>query len=103
MNSPSIKTLRQIVHELRRSASRKDLKDSLIMQYILQQYRKFSTTDQQVCKAVEEVNAIANTYLCYLKSTRIQQEIHDQYHNKGERSIRETANIVGFKLPHDPK
>jgi len=102
MNS-GIKTLRQITHELRHTSPQGTLKDSLVLRYILDQYRKFKMTDQQVCKATEEVNFIANTYLCYLRSSRMEQEIHKLYHARGERSVRETADIVGFKLPQDPK
>ena len=103
MYANSIKTLRQIIHELRYANPRGSLKDSLVLRYLFDQYRRFNTTDQQICKAKEEVLYAANTFLCYLRSSRIQQEIHAQYHGKGERSIKETANIVGFKLPHDPK
>ncbi|KAG7201019.1 hypothetical protein KM043_003371 [Ampulex compressa] len=31
------------------------------------------------------------------------KEIRSRYTGKGERSIKETADLVGFKLPHDPK
>ncbi|KAF2893310.1 hypothetical protein ILUMI_12866 [Ignelater luminosus] len=101
--SASLKTLRHITHELRQSSPQGSLKDSLVLRYIFDQYHKFKTTEQQVCKAQEEVNFIANSYLCYLRSTRKRQEIHDQYHGRGERSVEETARLVGFKLPHDPK
>lgn len=49
------------------------------------------------------MNFIANSYLCYLRSSRMSQEIHDEFHGKGERTVAETAHMVGFKLPHDPK
>ncbi|KAB0802349.1 hypothetical protein PPYR_04535 [Photinus pyralis] len=103
MYANSIKTLRQIIHELRRAIPQGNLKDNLAIRYLFDQYRLFNMTDQQICKAKDEVLFAANTYLCYLRSSRIQQEIHNQYHGKGERSVKETANIVGFKLPHDPK
>ena len=31
------------------------------------------------------------------------KKIHDEYHSKGEKTFEETAKLVGFKLPHDPR
>ncbi|KXJ69267.1 hypothetical protein RP20_CCG028028 [Aedes albopictus] len=45
----------------------------------------------------------AETYLCYLRSVRKHKELSEMYSGRGERSIRDTADMVGFKLPHDPK
>ena len=42
-------------------------------------------------------------YRTYLASQRKYMELHDEYNSKGERSVEETAKLVGFKLPHDPK
>ena len=39
----------------------------------------------------------------YLAAQRNYRKLHDEYNSKGERSVEETAKIVGFKLPHDPK
>lgn len=101
----ALNTLRQLISELRYAtpASQGGLKDNLIFQYIKNQFRKYKTTDQQLCKAREEMNFMARTYLCYLKSLRLEQEIRKEFHGRGERSTAETAKIVGFKLPHDPK
>ncbi|KAK9758449.1 hypothetical protein QE152_g607 [Popillia japonica] len=67
------------------------------------QYRKHYTTDEQLCKSREEMKFMANTYLCYLRSSRLHKEINEEFHGKGERSVGETASMLGFKLPHDPK
>lgn len=98
-----VSILRQIISELRQTLPRDSLRDNLAVGYILGQYRKHKTMSDQLCKAREEMEFMAKTYLCYLKSSRMQQEIHNEFHGKGERSVRETANLVGFKLPHDPK
>ncbi|KAL1490540.1 hypothetical protein ABEB36_013216 [Hypothenemus hampei] len=98
-----LQTLRGVIRELRYSLPDRTLKDNIAFRYIMNQYRKYRTTDQQICKAQEEMDFIANTYLCYLRSSRLSQEIHDEFHGKGERSIEDTARMVGFKLPHDPK
>lgn len=97
------RVLRQIVSELRQILSSGSLKDNTTYQYILSQYRKFRTTDEQLCRAREEMNFVANTYLTYLRSSRLRNQICDEFHGKGERSVADTAKLVGFKLPHDPK
>lgn len=101
--SPNVKTLRKLVSELRIASSSGKLKDSPAIEYIFNQYKKFKVTDQQLCKAQEEMRYMSETYLSYLKSTRKYKELHKHYKGKGERSTEETAGLVGFKLPHDPK
>jgi hypothetical protein len=103
MSQGVVRTLRQLVSEVRHISSEKKLQDSLLIKYIMMQFRKYKETDQQLCKAQEEMKFLASSYLCYLRSQRRYEEIHNQYHAKGERSVKETANMVGFKLPHDPK
>lgn len=103
MGGQTLRILRQLLSELRHMSFDGNLKDSLLKKYIFQQYRKFQITDLQLCKAREEMNFLAQSYLCYLQSQRRYKEIHEQYHAKGERSVKETADMVGFKLPHDPK
>lgn len=100
---PNLSLLRQIISELRYALPEGSLKDNLTLKYIISQFRKYKTTDEQLCKAKEEMESIARTYLCYLKSLRLEKQILDQYHGKGERTVSETAKMVGFKLPHDPK
>lgn len=104
MELPAVmKSLRQLTSELRKITSNSKIRETLQMQFILSQYRRNRVTDQQLCKAQEEMKFMADTYRCYLKSLRIHGEILSEYHGRGERTIEETANIVGFKLPHDPK
>lgn len=98
-----INMVRQLISELRHVLPNGKLKDNLMLKYILNQYKKYQTTSEQLCKAREEMDFMAKTYLCYLRSSRLSQEIHSEFHGKGERSVRDTANLVGFKLPHDPK
>lgn len=49
------------------------------------------------------MRSLAETYTSYLKSQRLYTKVHEEFHSKGERSVAETARLVGFKLPHDPK
>lgn len=100
---PPLNTLRLLLNELRMASKDGTLKDNLASKYILDQFRKYNTTDQQLCKAKEEVQYLGQTYLCYLNSSRKYTEIYLDYKGKGERSVRETADMVGFKLPQDPR
>ncbi|KAH8276712.1 hypothetical protein KR044_003505 [Drosophila immigrans] len=98
------KVLRSLLHELRQAASDPGgIKNSLAARYVLAQYKKFETTDQQLCKARNEAIFLGQTYLTYLSSQRQYNDIYKEYHSRGERSVKETANLVGFKLPTDPK
>lgn len=102
--TPSLRVLRQLASEVRFGSSHGKLRtDSPQMKYILSQYHHYRVTDQQLCKAQAEMEHLATTYLCYLQSVRRAGEIHQTYKGKGERSVHDTANLVGFKLPHDPK
>jgi len=71
--------------------------------FVRRQFRKHQTTDQQHCKAREEMFHLGDAYETYLRSQRTWLAFHQEYHAKGERSVADTAQIVGFKLPHDPK
>nr|CAD7201630.1 unnamed protein product [Timema douglasi] len=95
--------LRQLTKELRHCSPEQTPSKSLVMRYVIAQSRHYKETDQQLCKARDEVMFMGETYLCYLQSLRRYQDIHTHYAGKGERSVRETADMVGFKLPHDPK
>lgn len=95
---------RSLLNELRLANPTGKLnKDSLAVKYITSQFEKHQTTDEILCKAREEMKFLGETYLCYLQSLRKYNEINSEYKGKGERSVKDTANMVGFKLPHDPK
>ncbi|KAJ6636350.1 SRR1-like protein, partial [Pseudolycoriella hygida] len=94
---------RSLINELRLASPNGIMnKDALVFKYISSQFRKYKTTDQQLCKAREEMKFLGSTYLCYLRSLRKQVDIQKHYKGSGERSVKNTADMVGFKLPHDP-
>lgn len=96
--------LREIIRELRlTNYTYKSLKESPAYQFIAKSFRRNQVTTEQTCKAQQESEYMANTYLCYLKSSRKAAQLRNEYHGQGERSVRSTADMVGFKLPHDPK
>lgn len=97
------KTLRGILNELRLASTNSCIKNSLTAKYVLAQFKKYQTTDEQLCKEKDEMLFLGNTYLCYLQSSRNYKRINDEYKGAGERTVEDTAKMVGFKLPHDPK
>ncbi|XP_050484749.1 protein FMC1 homolog [Bombus huntii] len=99
----NIKLLHTLIQEIRRTSSQQKSENNIMTQYILEQARSHRETSEVLCKAREELKNLAETYLCYLNSQRVCKEIQIRYAGKGERSIKETADLVGFKLPHDPK
>lgn len=99
----AVKTLRTLLNELRLASPNGTIKDSLGANYILSQFRRYQTTDELLCKEKDEMLFLGQTYLCYLQSSRAYKKINDEYKGVGERSVESTANLVGFKLPHDPK
>lgn len=97
----ALQSYRRLLNELRRNSPSATLRrDSLPVKYIASQYRKYKTTDEQLCKAREEMQYLCNTYLCYLQSLRKQNELHHHYKGCGERNAETTANMVGFRMPH---
>lgn len=95
---------RSLLNELRLANSTSRMhKDSLAAKYIANQFEKHQTTDEILCKAREEMKFLGETYLCYLQSLRKFNEIQRVYKGKGELNTKDTADMVGFKLPHDPK
>ncbi|KAG5683669.1 hypothetical protein PVAND_012936 [Polypedilum vanderplanki] len=98
-----VKILRGILNELRQASPNGCIKDSLAAKYVISQFKKYQTTDEQLCKEKNEMLFLGNTYLCYLQSSKNYKRINDEYKGAGERTTEETARMVGFKLPHDPK
>ncbi|KAI8514364.1 hypothetical protein Bbelb_086880 [Branchiostoma belcheri] len=78
------------------------VKETIAYNYLMEQYRKHQVTDQRICRAHQELQRNAETYLCLLKSTRLQQALHAEYYGKGERTTEETAKMLGFDLPQNP-
>lgn len=102
-SKPTLVTLRQLLSELWKQSYSKKRSENQMVLYIFDQYRKYQTTDQQLCKAIDEMHFKAKAYCDYLQNSRRVMEINAEFKGKGERSVEETANMVGFKLPHDPK
>ncbi|XP_059083433.1 protein FMC1 homolog [Tigriopus californicus] len=97
-------TLRGILRELRHlHPDETKLQGSASANFLLNQFRRHEVTEKQHCKANEEMNHLANSFEAYLRGQRLWGNVHEEYHTKGERSVEETARLVGFRLPHEPK
>ena len=96
--------LRELIREIKlTNRTHQPLRESPIYQFIGKQFRQNQVTEEQICKASTESRYLADTYLTYLKSSRKAAQLKNEFHGQGERSVRSTADLVGFKLPHDPK
>jgi len=99
----TLKGLRCLTSELRHTfAPGTKLRDTRITQYVLNQYRKNQTTEKQHCKAAQEMTYLADSYATYLQSQRKWKELTDEYQNKPDLNVRQTADRIGFRLPQDP-
>lgn len=93
-----------ILRELRLASRNGRLdKNTPAFKYIKNQFEKHQTTQQTFCKAREEMKFLGQAYVTYLESLRMYAKIQTEYKGCGERSVKDTADIVGFKLPSDPK
>ena len=102
IKSSSTAVLRGIVRELRLSnPNMKPISKTYAFSYLMNEYRCHQVTERRTCKSPDELLSMAKAYNCYLQSLREHQELLKKFHNKGERSVEETAHLLGFSLPHN--
>ncbi|GFN93142.1 protein fmc1 homolog [Plakobranchus ocellatus] len=99
MASKSPQILRSLAKELKAIYKKDNLQEIPTYTYLQDQFRYFQVTEEKICRAQQEVNHVAKTYLCYLESARKLEELSSQYRGRGDRSVESSANIVGLKLP----
>eukprot|EP00088_Acartia_fossae_P056884 TRINITY_DN6631_c0_g1_i1.p1 TRINITY_DN6631_c0_g1~~TRINITY_DN6631_c0_g1_i1.p1 ORF type:complete len:113 (-),score=1.62 TRINITY_DN6631_c0_g1_i1:174-512(-) len=97
-----LRQLRGIARELRLNEVGK-VQGTQAMNYILNQFRTNQTTQETYCKHQQEMEFLSDTYRTYLESQRKWRDVNETYHAKGERTVEQTAKMVGFNLPHEPK
>lgn len=61
--------------------------------------RENQVTERRFCRPQDHYRYHAQTYLTYLQSTRKHEELTQKYFNKGERSVEESAKLVGLEVP----
>lgn len=69
------------------------------IEHMLDLFRDNQVTERRFCRPQDHYKYFAQTYLTYLRSSRIQEELTNKYFNKGERSIKDSARLVGLELP----
>lgn len=61
--------------------------------------RQNKVTERRYCRPQDYYKFFSQTYLTYLESSRLQAELTAKYFNKGEKSVEESAKLVGLRLP----
>uniref|UniRef100_A0A8D0C5R6 Protein FMC1 homolog n=1 Tax=Salvator merianae TaxID=96440 RepID=A0A8D0C5R6_SALMN len=103
LGSP-VRTFRGLLRELRymRGNAGGCYREAAAYQYLRDAFRAHKVTSEKLCRAQHDLHFQAATYLCLLRSVREHLALHKEYHGKGERSMEETAGLVGLKLPRQP-
>lgn len=94
----SLALLRSLSRELRYFTSNGKLLDRPLVRWILSEYRSNQVTPAQYCRGSGEMAWVADTYLQYVRAQRICLELTEK-HQKREKTVQETADMIGFKLP----
>uniref|UniRef100_A0A0N5A8X6 Protein FMC1 homolog n=1 Tax=Syphacia muris TaxID=451379 RepID=A0A0N5A8X6_9BILA len=68
------------------------------VQFIMEELRYHKLSQRVLCKAPHEMEHLAAAYKDYLTSTRQLLELEKHYQS-GERTVAETANLVGLAVP----
>ncbi|XP_057645394.1 protein FMC1 homolog [Chionomys nivalis] len=103
LGSPA-RTLRGLLRELRylNAATGRPYRDTAAYRYLVKTFRAHRVTSEKLCRAQHELHFQAATYLCLLRSIRQHVALHQEFHGKGERSVEESAGLVGLQLPRQP-
>jgi len=90
--------LRELSLSVNNSSSSYSYRLSPIYKKIRDEFHRHRPLSSKYCKNLDETLFFARTYLTYLESVRRRTKIHSTY-SKGERTIKQAANIVGLELP----
>nr|XP_059876966.1 protein FMC1 homolog isoform X2 [Delphinus delphis] len=103
LGSP-LRTWRGLLRELRylNAAAGRPYRHTPAYRYLVKAFRAHRVTSEKLCRAQHELHFQAATYLCLLRSIREHVALHQEFHGKGERSVEESAGLVGLKLPQQP-
>jgi len=67
------------------------------MQYMMVEARRHDLTQDRTCQG-KELSFAADTFSCYLESSREFNRLQSQYGSR-EKSVEEAAKTVGLNLP----
>lgn len=72
--------------------------DYVYIEQLRNEFRQNSVSDAKYCMPKDEMLFLASTYATYLDATHKTLDLYGRY-CRGERSIEDSANIVGLRLP----
>ncbi|XP_030856132.1 protein FMC1 homolog [Strongylocentrotus purpuratus] len=101
LKTDALNVLRCIARELRYANPKSSPRNLLGFQYLMKQYRENQLTQEQVCRSHNSLLHNAQTYLCLLRSTRECEALRAEYTHE-ERTVQESARLVGLELPKTP-
>ncbi|XP_045209364.2 protein FMC1 homolog [Mercenaria mercenaria] len=93
---------RSLLRELRSVYPKEKLADSPAYQHVRKQFHEHHLTTEKLCRNKVEMEYLARTYLCFVRSVKQHEELHATYKGGGERTVESAANLVGLKLPEKP-
>merc|ERR1712198_829237 len=96
--SRNLSLFRSLIKELRLSNGQSHKGNNLAEEYVANQFRRYQVASKKICREQNEVEHMARSYLCYLESKRKHEELQSRY-SGAERSVEESARLVGLKLP----
>ncbi|XP_071825521.1 protein FMC1 homolog isoform X2 [Apostichopus japonicus] len=94
--------LRSLIKELRYVKPGSSPRNLMAYQHIMEQYRSNQVTSEKVCRAREELLHKARSYLSLLQGIREHEALNQEYKGR-ERTLEESANLVGLRLPKSPE
>jgi len=103
-HSQKVVLYRNILKELRKVYTKDKVQDSPAYQYVRSQFRDHSVTSERLCRSSIEMEYMGGTYLYYVQCTKQYDDLLKLYKGAGERTVQNTASMLGFKLPdvYDP-
>lgn len=96
----SLSLIRNLYRALRTGSSELEVKNSPIWKDVVTKYGRMEVKSEADAITIQE---LGRTYLNYLVSTQNHVAIISSFKGAGERSTRETAKLMGFKLPDEKK
>ncbi|XP_072020087.1 protein FMC1 homolog [Amphiura filiformis] len=97
----ALQVLRSLIREFRHVKPDTSPRNLMAYNYVMEKYKENHVTQDQVCRPRNAMLHNAQTYLCLLQSTRECEELQNVY-RRGERSVEESARLVGLALPKPP-
>ncbi|CAL8101227.1 unnamed protein product [Orchesella dallaii] len=104
--SEAFNILRCLYRELRPSvnAPQTHVYETQVWKYIVGLCRQCKTQQStQGLEVQKNLEQTGRSYVLYLQGSKEYHRISDEYKGAGERSADDTAKLLGFKMPHEPK